>query len=432
MHPDDERYAGLIGQTRHGTRSTGASSRSSRDEAVDPAFGTGAVKVTPAHDPTDFEIGAAAGAEPLNILNADATRSTTTRPSEFRGLDPVRGPHGRPRRARAEAGLLVKEERPYLHSVGHCYRCHTEIEPWLSGKQWFVKVGPLKEPAKQVALDGRLQFFPERWQKPVRRVARRTARLEHQPAAVVGPPHPRLVLRQRPRGRGARGSRGRVPSAGARRSSRIPDVLDTWFSSQLWPFSTLGWPDETEDLAFFYPTSVLVTGYEILYLWVARMVMSGLDLTGDVPFRHTMIHGLIRDEQGRKMSKSLGNVIDPLDSVERYGADALRYALLRQGTGGQDIPLSMDAIEAGRNFANKIWNAARLVLGEARGRRAGRGRRGSRTLVGAVDPVAARAVPGRGRRGHRGVPVRRRRGRPAPVPVVRARRLGPGDVRSPG
>jgi valyl-tRNA synthetase len=358
VNPDDERYRDLVGgRVRHPF--DGRDLPIVADAAVDPAFGTGAVKVTPAHDPNDFEIAERQGLERLNILDASAHINENA-PAEFRGLDRYEA-RTAVREALEAKGLLVTEERPYVHSVGHCYRCHSEIEPWLSGKQWFVKVGPLTGPARAVAEDGRLRFFPERWKKPYVdwldklrdwNISRQLWWGHRIPVWYCANGH-EFASREDPTA---------CPDCGSAEIEQDPDVLDTWFSSQLWPFSTLGWPDDTEDLRTFYPTSVLVTGYEILYLWVARMVMSGLNLAGDLPFRHAMIHGLIRDERGRKMSKSLGNVIDPLDMVERYGADALRFALLRQGTGGQDIPLSVEGIELGRNFANKVWNAGRLVL----------------------------------------------------------------------
>ncbi|HJV04072.1 MAG TPA: class I tRNA ligase family protein, partial [Actinomycetota bacterium] len=266
-----------------------------------------------------------------------------------------------------ERGLVVNEERPYVHAVSHCYRCGSEVEPWLSGKQWFVAVEQLVGPAREAALDGRITFHPERWRDPY------TAWLDnlrdwnisrqlwwghripvwycpngHQVASVDDPTECR--------------------ECGSTGIEQDPDVLDTWFSSQLWPFSTLGWPEDTDDLRFFYPTSALVTGYEILYLWVARMIMSGLYLAGDIPFRDVVIHGLVRDERNRKMSKSLGNVIDPLEVIDRYGADALRFALARIASPEQqNIPFGVRDAEAGRNFANKIWNAARLVLSAYRG-----------------------------------------------------------------
>ncbi|HEY1332126.1 MAG TPA: valine--tRNA ligase [Actinomycetota bacterium] len=358
VHPDDGRYADLVGKTvRHPF--TGQDLPIVADAAVDSAFGTGALKITPAHDPVDFEIGQRHDMPLPNILTATAHLSDTV-PEEFRGLDRYEA------RARVferlEAiGRIRGVERPYPHPVGHCYRCHTEIEPWLSGLQWFVKVDPLKVPAKQAALDGRITFHPDRWLRSYTQwlddlrdwnISRQLwwgHRIPvwycldgHQTAAVEDP--------------------DACAACGSPEIEQDPDVLDTWFSSQLWPFSTLGWPEQTDDLAFFYPTSLLITGYEILYLWVARMIMSGLFLTGDVPFRNVVIHGLVRDAQGVKMSKSRGNIIDPLDEIAKAGADALRFGLAYQATEAQNIPFGPEHIDGGRRFANKIWNAARLVL----------------------------------------------------------------------
>ncbi|GIV01021.1 MAG: valine--tRNA ligase [Actinomycetota bacterium] len=359
VHPDDERYRGLVGRkVRHPL--DGRELPIVADPAVDPSFGTGAVKVTPAHDPTDFEIAERTGLPLRNILAADATIDGEV-PEEFRGMDRYAARAHVLERLR-ELGLVDRVERPYRHAVGHCYRCRSEIEPWLSGKQWFVAVDRLKEAAREAARDGRVRFVPERWARNYdewlaglrdwnisrqlwwgHRIPVWYCANGHEFAATEDPE----VCRE----------------CGSADIEQDPDVLDTWFSSQLWPFSTLGWPDDTEDLRTFYPTTVLVTGYEILYLWVARMIMSGLYLVGDVPFRDVLIHGLVRDARGRKMSKSLGNVIDPLDMVERYGADALRFALAWIASPDQqNLPLKEESIEAGRNFANKVWNAARLVF----------------------------------------------------------------------
>jgi valyl-tRNA synthetase len=358
VHPRDERYASLVGKSvRHPF--TDEDLPIVADPAVDRTFGTGAVKVTPAHDPTDFDIGQRHGLGLKNILTATAKISDAA-PAEFRGLDRYEARHRVLERLR-EMGNVIAEVRPYPHAVGHCYRCHSEVEPWISGQQWFVAVEKLKGPAKQAALDGRIAFHPERWihaytqwldglrdwnisrqlwwghQIPVWYCGR-----GHQFASVDDPIA--------------------CPECGSGEIEQDPDVLDTWFSSQLWPFSTLGWPEQAEDLRFFYPTAALITGYEILYLWVARMIMSGLFLMGDVPFRDVVIHGLVRDPLGRKMSKSLGNVIDPLDTIERVGADALRFGLAWQATDAQNIPFGEEHIDAGRRFANKIWNASRMVL----------------------------------------------------------------------
>ena len=359
VHPEDERYRSLVGKTvRHPFDARDVPIVA--DPAVDREFGTGAVKVTPAHDRTDFEIAERAGIPGKNILNADATLSDEV-PEEFRGLDRYEARKRVLQRLR-DLGLVVNEERPYVHAVGRCYRCRSKIEPWLSGKQWFVAVDRLKGPAREAVEDGRIRYWPDRWAKVYlewldnlrdwnisrqlwwgHRIPVWYCPNGHQFASVNDPES--------------------CPECGEAGIEQDPDVLDTWFSSQLWPFSTLGWPEETEDLTFFYPTSVLVTGYEILYLWVARMIMSAMFLTGREPFREVVIHGLVRDARGRKMSKSLGNVIDPLDVIERYGTDALRFALVRMASPDQqNLPLSEEAIGGGRNFANKIWNAARLVL----------------------------------------------------------------------
>jgi valyl-tRNA synthetase len=359
VNPDDERYRDLVGRTvRHPF--DGRDIPIVADALVDRDFGTGAVKVTPAHDPNDFEIAQRTGLPLMNIFGPDASINEVAA-EEFYGLNRYDA-RSAVREALARLDAIVSEERPYLHAVGHCYRCHSEIEPWISGLQWFVAVDRLKEPAREVALDGRLTFWPERWTKPY--VAwmenlrdwniSRQLWWGHRIPAWYCPDGHVTVAREDP---------AACATCGSAALEQDPDVLDTWFSSQLWPFSTLGWPDDTEDLRTFYPNAVLVTGYEILYLWVARMVMSGLSLVDDVPFRHAVIHGLVRDAHGRKMSKSLGNVIDPMEMIDRFGADALRFSLARAATGGQqDIPLSVESIEGGRNFANKIWNAARLIF----------------------------------------------------------------------
>jgi valyl-tRNA synthetase len=363
VHPDDERYRDLVGKAvRHPF--TGADLPIVADRGADRDFGTGAIKLTPAHDPLDFDIAQTAGLPLKNILTAEA-RISDEAPAEFRGLNRYEA-RGRVLERLRGLGKVVKEERPYVHAVGHCYRCHTEIEPWLSGKQWFVAVDRLKEPARAAALDGRIRFFPERWTRQYvhwleglrdwnisrqlwwgHRIPVWYCPDGHEFAAVEDP--------------------NACAECGSTEIEQDPDVLDTWFSSQLWPISTLGWPDRTADLDFFYPTSVLVTGYEILYLWVARMVMSGLYFMDDVPFGDVVITGLVRDRHGKPMHKSSGNVVDPLDLIAKYGADAVRFGLMRMASGGQDIPLAEDTIEASRRFANKIWNAARLVLSAYQG-----------------------------------------------------------------
>jgi valyl-tRNA synthetase len=359
VHPGDERYAALVGRTvTHPF--DGREIPVVADHHVDREFGTGAVKVTPAHDQNDFDIAQRTGLPLMNILNADATLNDVV-PSAFRGLDRYAA-RAAVREAIEAKGLLVEEERPYVHAVGHCYRCHSEIEPWLAGLQWFVKVSGLTGPAKEAVLDGRVRFSPDRWQRPFVNWLdnlrdwniSRQLWWGHRIPAWYCPDGHVTVATEDPAG---------CAECGKTELTQDEDVLDTWFSSQLWPYSTLGWPDATPELEAFSPNEALVTGYEILYLWVARMIMSGLFLVGDVPFRNAVIHGLVRDAQGRKISKSLGNGVDPIEMIDRYGADALRFALARLATGAQqDIPLSEDSIEAGRNFANKIWNASRLVL----------------------------------------------------------------------
>jgi valyl-tRNA synthetase len=359
VHPDDERYRDVIGRTvRHPF--DGRELPIVGDDVVDPAFGTGAVKVTPAHDVIDFEIAQRTGLPPMNILDAEA-RVNANAAEEFFGL----GRYDARQAVREELeklGLLVGIERPYRHAVSHCYRCHSEIEPWMSGLQWFVAVDGLKVPGREAATDGRITFWPERWTRAYVgwldglrdwNISRQLWWGHRIPAWYCPDGHVTVAIEDP----------DACATCGSDELEQDPDVLDTWFSSQLWPFSTLGWPDDTPDLAAFYPNAVLVTGYEILYLWVARMIMSGMSLAGDIPFHDVVIHGLIRDAHGRKMSKSLGNVIDPIEMIERFGADAMRFSIARLATSGQqDIPLSVDSIEGGRNFANKIWNASRLVL----------------------------------------------------------------------
>ena len=358
VHPEDERYRELVGRrVRHPF--DGRELPIVADPAVDPGFGTGAVKVTPAHDPTDFEIARRAGLPALNVLTSRA-RISDAAAAEFRGLDRYEA-RGRVLARREEMGRVVRVERPYPHPVGHCYRCHTELEPWLGGLQWFVAVDRLKGPAMDAVTSDAIRFYPERWSHSYLQWLEglrdwnisRQLWWGHRIPVWYCPNGHEFAALEDPTS---------CPECGSSRLEQDPDVLDTWFSSQLWPFSTLGWPDDTEDLRFFYPTSALVTGYEILYLWVARMIMSGLYLTGQIPFRHVVIHGLVRDPQGRKMSKSLGNVIDPLDAIREHGADALRFGLTYQATEAQNIPFGEEHIDAGRRFANKIWNAARLIL----------------------------------------------------------------------
>ncbi len=358
VHPDDERYTHLVGQTAAHPFFPDRSLPILADDAVDREFGTGAVKVTPAHDPTDFEIAERHGIEKINIFDATATMNENA--GEFTGLDRYEARRVVLERLQ-ELGFVDEVERPYIHPVGHCYRCHNEIEPWLS-EQWFVAMKPLAGPAIEVVRDKKVDLAPKRfekayldWMENLRDwcISRQLWWGHRIPVWYCDGCGEVFASLEDP------DSCRSCQSANIRQDQ---DVLDTWFSSQLWPFSTLGWPDETEDLEYFYPTSVLVTGYDILYLWVARMIFSGMYCMHDVPFRQALMTGLVRDFEGKKMSKSAGNVMDPLDLIERYGADALRYSLVSSAIPGNDTNSSEERIEGARNFANKLWNATRFVL----------------------------------------------------------------------
>jgi valyl-tRNA synthetase len=358
VHPDDERHRGAIGKQLVHPFFPDRELPVVADDQVDPEFGTGAVKVTPAHDPNDFDIGERTGLAQINIFDSKAVVNSEGGP--FAGLDRYEA-----RRAVFEAlqerGVIEKAERPYVHPVGHCYRCNTEVEPWLS-EQWFVSMEPLAGPAMDVVRDGRVKIVPKRfekayldWMANVRDwcISRQIWWGHRIPVWYCDACDEVFAALEDPTS---------CRKCGSGDLRQDPDVLDTWFSSQLWPFSTLGWPDETPDLAKFYPTALMVTGYEILYLWVARMIFSALYFTKEVPFRDVLIHGIVRDKSGKKLSKSLGNVIDPLDLIDRFGADALRFSLASLATSGNDVNFSEDRIEGARNFVNKLWNASRFVL----------------------------------------------------------------------
>jgi valyl-tRNA synthetase len=358
VHPDDERYAHLVG-TEIELPLTGRRIPIVADDHVDPAFGTGAVKVTPAHDPNDFEIGQRHGLPSLTIMDE---RGVITAHGPFQGLDRF---EARPAVTAAlrELGLIVAEKRPYLHSVGHCSRCDTVIEPRLS-LQWFVKVESLAKAAGDAVRDGRVTIHPPEmarnyfdWVDNMHDwCISRQLWWGHRIPVWYGPGGETVVV----------GPDDEAPTGDGWRQD--DDVLDTWFSSALWPFSTLGWPAETTDLAKFYPTSVLLTGYDIIFFWVARMMMFGLYAMADrgaadsVPFRTVALTGLVRDERGRKMSKSAGNGIDPIDWIETYGADAARFTLARSASPGSDIPVSEELAQGGRNFVTKLWNATRFAI----------------------------------------------------------------------
>ncbi len=355
VHPEDERYRALVGSTAI-LPLVGRELPIIADSFVDREFGTGAVKITPAHDPDDFLVGERHGLPRVNVLNPDATMSDAA--GRFAGLDRFAAREAVLDALRAE-GLLVAEEE-IRHSVGRCYRCDTVVEPYLSD-QWFVRMQPLAVPALAALREGKLSITPARWEKVYAHwlenvrdwcISRQIWWGHRIPVWTCADGHV-FAAREDP---------DRCPECGSTALEQDPDVLDTWFSSWLWPFSTLGWPDETEDLATFYPTNTLVTASEILFFWVARMVMAGYFCTGECPFRDVVINGTVRDAQGRRMSKSLGNGIDPREVIDEYGADALRFTLVAAAPTGTDIHLAPEDFRIGRNFANKLWNAARYVL----------------------------------------------------------------------
>jgi valyl-tRNA synthetase len=353
VHPSDERYAHLVGK-RIKLPLTDRSIPVVADEHVDPEFGTGAVKVTPAHDPNDFEIGRRHGLESLTVMDE---RAVITAPGPFRGLDRFEARSAIVEALR-EQGRVVAEKRPYVHSVGHCSRCHTTIEPRLS-LQWWVKVAPLAKAAGDAVRDGRVRIHPEDMAKRyfdwVDNMHDWTISRQlwwgHRIPIWYGPNGETVCV----------GPDDEAPAGEG--WTQESDVLDTWFSSALWPFSTLGWPDRTPDLEKFYSTDVLLTGHDIIFFWVARMMMFGLYAMDDVPPFHTIVlTGLVRDEHGKKMSKSNPNSVDPLDWMDAYGADAVRFTLARGANPGADVPIGEDWVQASRNFANKIWNATRFAL----------------------------------------------------------------------
>ena len=362
VHPQDDRYYQLVGRDAI-LPVLGRSIPIIADEVVDPEFGTGAVKVTPAHDPTDYDIGRRRGLPSVNIMNPDGTLNGNAGPG-YDGLDRYEARRKLVAQLEEE-GLLIKVEE-HSHSVGRCYRCSTVVEPLLS-TQWFLRMKPLAEPAIRAVEEGEIRIIPARftkiylhWMENIRDwcISRQLwwgHRIPVWHCTVCG----EIVV--------AREDPGVCPRCGSP-VRQDDDVLDTWFSSALWPFSTLGWPDETEDYRYFYPTTVMETGYDILFFWVARMIMMGLECTGKVPFTSVYLHGLIRDEKGQKMSKTKGNVVDPLDVMEEFGTDALRFTLSRGSTPGNDMRLGRDRLEGSRNFANKLWNASRLVLTNLEGR----------------------------------------------------------------
>ncbi|MHC1694539.1 MAG: valine--tRNA ligase [Eubacteriales bacterium] len=356
VHPEDERYSSLIGKSLvlpFMNREIPVIA----DEYVDREFGTGCVKITPCHDPNDYEMGLRHSLEMISVIDGDAKINENG--GTYQGLDRYEA-----RRRIIEdldkLGLLVKVE-DHSHAVGHCYRCGTVVEP-LASKQWFVKMKPLAQPAIDIVKTGEISYIPDRfskiyinWMENIRDwcISRQLWWGHRIPAyycedcGEVNVSETDLTS---------------CPKCSSSKITQDEDVLDTWFSSALWPFSTLGWPDKTEDLEYFYPTNVLVTAYDIIPFWVARMIFSGIECMGQRPFEYVFIHGLIRDGEGRKMSKSLGNGIDPIDMIEKYGADALRHSFATSNSPGNDMRFTEEKAEASRNFANKIWNAARFIL----------------------------------------------------------------------
>ena len=355
VNPNDERYAHLVGKelllpfvNRHIPIIA--------DEYVDQSFGTGCVKITPAHDPNDFEMGQRHNLESIVVMNPDGTMNAgaghfVNMPRELARKQVV---------AELEAQGLLEKVEDHSHSVGHCSRCNTTVEPMVS-KQWFVSMEPLAKPALEVVRDKSIEFVPERftktytnWLESIRDwcISRQLWWGHRIPAWYCQDCGETIVTTE---------TLTECPCCHGK-VEQDPDVLDTWFSSALWPFATMGWPENTEEVKHWYPTSVMVTGYDIIFFWVARMIFMGLEFKDEIPFKHVFIHGLVRDSQGRKMSKSLGNGINPLEVIEEYGADALRFTLVTGNTPGNDMRFYMERVEANRNFANKIWNASKFVL----------------------------------------------------------------------
>ncbi len=357
VNPKDERYAGAPGRMV----TLPLMNRPIpviADEYVDPSFGTGALKVTPAHDPNDFNLGVKHGLLSIKVIGDDGSMTEAAGP--YKGLDRAECRKKVVEDLKAK-GLLVKIE-PHEHGVGHCYRCKTIVEPNLS-KQWFVKAGPLAEKALEVVRNGEIRIIPEPWTKNyydwlenIRDwCISRQIWWGHRIPAWTCESCGKLSVSME--------DLTSCPGCGKDTVTQDSDVLDTWFSSALWPFSTMGWPDETPELAAFYPTSVLVTGFDILFFWVARMVMMGVHFAGGVPFKDVYIHALVRDAEGKKMSKSKGNVIDPVEVMDAYGTDAFRFTLAAFAAQGRDIKLSVERVDGYRHFVNKLWNAARFTLG---------------------------------------------------------------------
>ena len=363
VHPDDERYKAIVGKKLK-LPLTDRTIPIIADTYVDREFGTGMVKITPAHDPNDWEVGKRHNLEVINILNPDGTLNNNC-PERYRGMT-CAAARELVNQDLKEQGLFKGEEK-LVHSVGHCYRCKTVVEPFLS-YQWFVKMRPLAEKALNAWKKGEIVFHPQKWENTYTHwlenirdwcISRQLWWGHRIPVWYCDKCGEMIVARKDPE---------KCPKCGHDHLRQDEDVLDTWFSSWLWPFSTLGWPEKTDDLKKYYPTSTLVTAYDIIFFWVSRMIMAGLEFTGEVPFKDIYIHGLVRDKLGRKMSKSLGNGIDPLDIVAEYGADAFKFTLAFLAAQGQDILIDSETFKFGSKFANKIWNASRYILMNLEGR----------------------------------------------------------------
>ena len=361
VNPKDKRYEHMIGKTLV-LPLVGREIPVIADEYVDMEFGSGAVKITPAHDPNDFEVGLRHDLEVIRVMNDDGTMNDKA--GKYAGMDRFAAREAIVEDLKA-CGALVRIE-PHAHNVGHCYRCKSTVEPIVS-KQWFVRMAPLAMPAIDAVTRNKIKFTPDRfskiyynWMEGIRDwcISRQLWWGHRIPVWYCQDCGEMIVSKT---------DATVCPHCGSHALKQDEDVLDTWFSSALWPFSTLGYPEKTEDFDYFYPTDVLSCGYDIIFFWVARMIFSGIAHTGKVPFRDVLLHGIVRDEQGRKMSKSLGNGIDPLEVIDEYGADSLRFSLITGVAPGNDSRYSKGKVEAGRNFMNKIWNASRFVLMNAEG-----------------------------------------------------------------
>ena len=356
VHPEDVRYREMVGRTLI-LPIANRQIPLFADEYVDPTFGTGAVKVTPAHDPNDFDMGKRHGLEQIKVIENDGTMGEGA--GRYAGMDRYACRKALVKEL-AALGVLVGTEE-HEHAVGHCSRCHTTVEPLVS-KQWFVKMASLAKPAIEVVREGRIRFVPERFTKIYENWLENIRDWCISRQLWWGHRIPAWYCDDCGKVSVSRTDLTACPACGSSHLHQDEDVLDTWFSSALWPFETMGWPEKTPELQQFYPTRTLVTGYDIIFFWVARMVMMGLKFGGDIPFHHVFIHGLVRDSQGRKMSKSLGNGIDPVEVIDKYGADTLRFMLVTGNTPGNDMRFYWARVEAARNFANKLWNASRFML----------------------------------------------------------------------